>query len=128
MKPGWARVNFHFLMSDAEFDFLCEAIRFVAEQGKYFLPLYDFELATGTWRHRGFPLPEPQFGLAEALAPGLPSAADDATPASGVPEQELYRAYLQEARRLAQELKEGFNEAELDTTERDLIPFVFCRR
>ena len=128
VKPGWARVNFHFLMSDAEFDFLCEAIRFVAEHGKYFLPLYDFDLSTGSWRHRGFPLPESQFGLAEALAAGLPSAADDATPASGVPEQELYRAYLQEARRLAQELEEGFNEAELDTTERDLIPFVFCRR
>jgi len=78
--------------------------RFVAARGKYFLPLYDFDLSTGSWRHRGFPLPEPQFGPAEALAPGLPSAADDATPASGVPEQEL------------------------DTTKRDLIPFVSCRR
>ena len=68
VKPGWARVNFHFLMSDAEFDFLCRAILFVAEQGKYFLPLYRFELATapgGTARFRrrirasGWPKPWP---------------------------------------------------------------------
>ena len=68
VKPGWARVNFHFLMSDAEFDFLCRAILFVAEKGKYFLPQYEFQLSTGAWKHREFRQPEAGFGLEEALA------------------------------------------------------------
>jgi selenocysteine lyase/cysteine desulfurase len=128
VKPGWARVNFHFLMSDAEFDFLCRAILFVAEQGKYFLPLYRFELATGAWRHRAFPPPDPGFGLAEALADGLP--ASEAAPQSGepaAPEQALYDGYLREAERLARELEPEFRRAQLSTTEKDLIPFVYCR-
>ena len=70
---------------------------FVAEKGRYFLPLYDFELSTGAWRHRQFAPPEPAFGL-------------------------------EEARRLAGELEPAFRRAALDTTERDLIPFAYCRR
>ncbi len=129
VKPGWARVNFHFLMSDAEFDFLCQAILFVAEKGKYFLPQYEFQLSTGAWKHREFRQPEAGFGLEEALAG--PLAADP--PAAGPPpaasaERELFAGYLREADRLARELEPGFLLAQLDTTERDLIPFVYCRR
>jgi selenocysteine lyase/cysteine desulfurase len=122
LKPGWARVNFHFLMTDEEFDFLCAAILFVAESGKYFLPLYEFELASGAWRHRSFPLPEVHFGLEEALAggPGGPPRAAEA-------EAGAYRGYLKEARRLADELQTRFPEADLATTERDLIPFVYAK-
>jgi selenocysteine lyase/cysteine desulfurase len=131
VKPGWTRVNFHFLMSDAEFDFLCDAILFVAEQGKYFLPLYEFELSSGGWWHRSFPQPEAGFGLQEALEPaasdGTPAATGEAA-AAQADERELLQGYLEEARRLARELEPAFREARLDTTERDLIPFVYCRR
>jgi selenocysteine lyase/cysteine desulfurase len=129
VKPGWARVNFHFLMTDAEFDFLCEAILFVADQGKYFLPLYRFELGTGSWEHREF-TPEPvRFGLEEALAEGPEregAEAAEAAPAVPSAEEELYRDYLAEARRLAAGLKSGFREADLLTTERELIPFLYA--
>jgi hypothetical protein len=127
VKPGWARVNFHFLMSDAEFDFLCEAILFVAEQGRFFLPLYEFELSTGGWRHRSFAQPETRFGLEEALEePAAPAAGK--APATEAEERELLQGYLEEARRLARELEPAFREARLATTERDLIPFLYCRR
>jgi selenocysteine lyase/cysteine desulfurase len=122
LKPGWARVNFHFLMTEEESDFLCAAILFVADQGKYFLPLYEFDLATGAWRHRSFPLPEVHFGLEEALAGGpgeIPRTAEAASAA--------YRAYLEGARRLAEELQTRFAKAELATTERDLIPFLYAK-
>jgi selenocysteine lyase/cysteine desulfurase len=122
VKPGWARVNFHFLMTDEELDFLCAAILFVAENGKYFLPLYEFELATGSWRHRSFPQPEVNFGLEEALAAGPEQPARPAAAEAG-----LYRAYLEEARRQAEALKARFSEADLATTERDLMPFVYAK-
>jgi selenocysteine lyase/cysteine desulfurase len=121
VKPGWARVNFHFLMSDAEFDFLCRAILFVAEKGKYFLPQYEFQLSTGAWKHREFRQPEPGFGLEEAGRRSLATLSSEAV------EQELFAGYLREADRLARELEPGFLLAQLDTTERDLIPFVYCR-
>jgi selenocysteine lyase/cysteine desulfurase len=129
VKPGWARVNFHFLMSDTEFDFLCRAILFVAEKGKYFLPQYEFQLSTGAWKHRDFRQPEAGFGLEEALA-GLSPAGPppERERAAAAPEQELFAGYLREADRLARELEPGFPLAQLDTTERDLIPFVYCRR
>jgi hypothetical protein len=126
VKPGWARVNFHFLMSEAEFDFLCQAILFVAEKGRYFLPLYEFELSTGAWRHRAFRPPEPGFGLEEALAGPAPDG--EATAGDRGTEEELYRGYLEEAARLARELEPAFRRAALDTTERGLIPFAYCRR
>jgi hypothetical protein len=127
VKPGWARVNFHFLMSDAELDFLCQAILFVAERGRYFLPLYEFDLATGSWRHREFSPPEPGFGLEEALA-GRAASVEPGLRDSGMEEEQLYRVYLEEARRLARELEPAFRQAALDTTERNLIPFAYCRR
>jgi len=126
VKPGWARVNFHFLMSDAEFDFLCQAILFVADKGRYFLPLYDFELATGAWAHRAFTPPQASFGLEEALA--RPAAPAPPGAAAGLPEQELYRGYLREAERLARELAPEFRRTRLQTTEKQLIPFAYCRR
>jgi selenocysteine lyase/cysteine desulfurase len=128
VKPGWARVNFHFLMSDAEFDFLCLAILFVAEKGRYFLPLYEFDLATGAWSHREFRPPQPGFGLAEALAGRGSAMAGAEETAEAEEEEPPYKAYLEEARRLAAELEPVFRRAELDTTERDLIPFAYCRR
>jgi hypothetical protein len=133
VKPGWARVNFHFLMSDAEFDFLCQAILFVAEKGRYFLPQYEFQLSTGAWKHRDFRLPRVGFGLEEALAgwtalAGPPSPASAGPPPGPETERELFAGYLREAERLARELEPVFSRAPLDTTERDLIPFVYCRQ
>ena len=122
LKPGWARVNFHFLLSDEEVEFLCSAILFVADNGKYFLPLYEFDLATGAWRHRSFPPPEVRFGLEEALAGGRGESARRKAKETG-----SHRSYLEQARRQAEELKRSFPEAELATTERELIPFLYAK-
>jgi selenocysteine lyase/cysteine desulfurase len=116
LKPGWTRVNFHFLHTDEEVDFLCRAILFVADHGKKFLPLYQFDLHTGTWKHRSF-TPEPvSLGLA-ATAAG-PAAAEADLP-------QLFDGYLEEAHRATDALAARWSEGELKTTEKDLIPFVF---
>ncbi|GJL82499.1 MAG: aminotransferase [marine bacterium B5-7] len=52
IKPGWCRVGFHYVFDDAEVDHLISCIKFVAEHGRRFLPLYRFDADTGAWMHR----------------------------------------------------------------------------
>lgn len=53
IKPGWVRVNFNYFISEATFDFILKAVHLVAEHGYRLLPDYDFEPATGLFKHRG---------------------------------------------------------------------------
>ncbi len=52
IKPGWARINFNYFISEQVFRFLVRAVRFVSRHGWKFLPLYEFCPETGSWRHR----------------------------------------------------------------------------
>jgi selenocysteine lyase/cysteine desulfurase len=52
IKPGWVRVNFNYFINDAVADYIIEAVRLVARDGWRMLPDYDFNPATGLWRHR----------------------------------------------------------------------------
>jgi selenocysteine lyase/cysteine desulfurase len=58
IKPGWVRVNFNYFISEAEFDFILEAVHAVATNGWRLLPDYEFVPDTALWRHRaGNPKP-----------------------------------------------------------------------
>lgn len=52
VKPGWVRVNFNYFISDAQFEFILQAVELVAEHGWKLMPLYDFCPTTGQWRHK----------------------------------------------------------------------------
>jgi selenocysteine lyase/cysteine desulfurase len=52
VKPGWVRVNFNYFLSETTFQFIVDAVDFVATHGYKLLPHYHFDLATGQWRHR----------------------------------------------------------------------------
>lgn len=52
LKPGWVRVNFNYFIDETTFDYIVEAVHFVAEHGWRFLPDYDFDMASGQWTHR----------------------------------------------------------------------------
>ena len=54
IKPGWCRVNFHYLCTEMEFEFICNAIEFVADYGYLFLNEYAFNLHSGEWTHLYF--------------------------------------------------------------------------
>lgn len=146
LRPGWVRVNFHFLMSDEEADFIIDAIRFVAERGRSFLPLYTFDVRTGAWRFRDAPggprgtsprataTTGESFGLAEALAMSvgepedpLPVRTDEGSGAEETVSSSIARrrAYLDEAARLAGELESAHPDLKLRSTLKDLIPFVY---
>ena len=52
VKPGWARLNFSYFIEPAEFEFLLDAIEFIAEHGERFIPEYECDWHSGAWRHR----------------------------------------------------------------------------
>jgi len=54
IKPGWVRVNFHYLFSEIEFQFVCQSIEFIADYGYLFLKDYSFNINTGEWVHINF--------------------------------------------------------------------------
>ncbi|XP_075657075.1 uncharacterized protein LOC142627158 [Castanea sativa] len=49
VKPGWTRVSFPYYMSHEEFEFILAAVEFLAIYGQRFLPLYNFNLRSGSW-------------------------------------------------------------------------------
>lgn len=51
IKPGWIRVNFNYFISETVFDFILEAVHFVADHGWKLLDQYDFDPHTGLWQH-----------------------------------------------------------------------------
>jgi len=122
LKPGWTRVNFHFLHTDAEVDFICKAVRFVAEHGAELLPLYSFDISSGAWRHREHVPASVELGLGPMLevacrSPNAPSDQRD--------ESTLFTSYLAEAEEIVRDARRRFAQPKLSTTERDLIPFLY---
>ena len=101
LKPGWCRIGLHWVMDDAEADYVIEAVHFLAREGHHFLALYDFDLASGTWVHKHKATTLPEFSLDEALA------AEQGEPATlTLPlRQQLYRHYLAEAQKMADRLR-----------------------
>lgn len=51
IKPGWVRVNFNYFISDDVFQFVLDAVDFVATHGWRLLPDYRLDVETGLWRH-----------------------------------------------------------------------------
>ncbi|KAL5555530.1 hypothetical protein UlMin_037766 [Ulmus minor] len=49
VKPGWTRISFPYYMSNEEFEFILAALEFIAIYGQRFLPLYRFNLRSGSW-------------------------------------------------------------------------------
>jgi selenocysteine lyase/cysteine desulfurase len=103
IKPGWCRISLHYVMDDIEVEFIIDAVEFIAEHGHHFLPLYDFDLATGAWTHKQDCVGLEPFSLDAALeccgpAPTALSAADRAM---------RYADFMLEAQRLAARLAGG---------------------
>jgi len=88
-------------MDDAEANYVIDAVMFLAREGHQFLNLYDFDLATGTWVHKFAASTLPEFSLERALniEEGEPAILSLAL------RQQLYRHYMAEAQRIADQLK-----------------------
>jgi len=120
MKPGWCRIGLHWVMDDAEADYVIDAVEFLAREGHRYLSLYDFNLGTGTWQHKHGSGVLPNFSLAAALdsQEGEPAILSLAL------RQQLYKHYLDEAQRFAKRLREE-PRAQCETIEGELGELQF---
>ena len=103
MKPGWCRIGLHWVMDDAEANYVIEAVRFIATSGHRFLSLYNFDLCSGTWSHKQTKDDLKKFSLDAALndVEGEPAVL------SLELRKQLYDHYMTEAERWASRLKDG---------------------
>ncbi|MDP8219916.1 MAG: aminotransferase class V-fold PLP-dependent enzyme [Candidatus Stygibacter frigidus] len=51
LKPGWIRLNIHYILSEEEFEYTINAIRFISRNAVKFLGQYNFDIYTGEWNH-----------------------------------------------------------------------------
>lgn len=50
IKPGWVRLNFNYFIPEAEFEFLLNAVLWIADHGHKLLKLYHFDDSEGLWK------------------------------------------------------------------------------
>jgi selenocysteine lyase/cysteine desulfurase len=105
MKPGWCRVGLHWVMDDAEADYVIGAVQFVAQHGHRFLRLYNFDLCSGTWSHKDDTGILTRFSLEEALTveEGEPATLTLAL------RKQLYDHYMTDAKRWVDRLTRDGN-------------------
>jgi len=120
MKPGWCRVGLHWVMDDAEANYVIEAVRFIARTGYLFLGLYNFDLSSGTWSHKLATDDLQNFSLDAAIEneEGEPAILSLAL------RKQLYDHYMTEAERWARRLQ-GEAQQELESLEGELGELQF---
>lgn len=52
LKPGWARININYFVSQTEFQYIVDAVNLIALHGWALLPDYDFDPRSGLWTHK----------------------------------------------------------------------------
>ncbi|HET9694399.1 MAG TPA: hypothetical protein VFP48_08435, partial [Steroidobacteraceae bacterium] len=102
IKPGWCRVGFHYSMDDAEAEYVIAAVETIARHGHRFLPLYEFDAATGMWAHRSHTEQHEQFSIEAALA----CAGCEQLPLPSETRRQYYAHYLRVAEEWAAKLGE----------------------
>ncbi len=126
IKPGWCRVNFHYLFSEEEFEFICQAIEFIADYGYLFLSEYTFNLHSGEWNHRNFK--ETFIDEKPTVESVLKLNLDDCFEEEIINREELYANYLNEAKKIVQTMKEDKNYGHFtDLAAEELRWFNFIR-
>jgi selenocysteine lyase/cysteine desulfurase len=97
IKPGWVRLSFNYFITDADCDYLIEAVDLLASHGHRLLGDYRFDPRSGHWRHHRAP-PDPEPSLTDLLD-GAGGLRPGAGPGPGDTE-EVLAAQLRQARTL----------------------------
>jgi selenocysteine lyase/cysteine desulfurase len=100
IKPGWCRVGFHYVMDDAEAEYVVDAVDFIGRRGDLFAPLYRFDTETGAWSHESAIAADEDFSLEAAWR----AIDHGATALTAAERERRYRGYLAEAERWADRL------------------------
>jgi len=116
IKPGWIRVNFNYFISEESFQFIVDAVEFVAKYGICFLPLYTFSIKTGLWEHHDPRQPRP-FSLERDIDYHQGRLQYRCSMSTGLESEREW--YLEEATRLAERI---WNERERYKWNRVVLP------
>ncbi|MHA1902125.1 MAG: aminotransferase class V-fold PLP-dependent enzyme [Promethearchaeota archaeon] len=103
IKPGWTRINFHYTITEEEFDFICSAIEFVADYGYLFIPEYRMDLQTGDWIHKDYEDHDLKFN--PTIGNILKISMKDCFDEEEIDKAKIFSEYLNEAKILAENLK-----------------------
>jgi selenocysteine lyase/cysteine desulfurase len=105
IKPGWSRITVPAYASEADVEFLLQAVELVADHGEAFLPLYELGWGDGVWYPLGRPAastPPFTISLQSIFEPGAAESPEV------ISDEELARErarYLAEAHQLAARLR-----------------------
>lgn len=97
IKPGWVRVNLHYVFTENDVRFIIRAIEFTAEFGERFLNMYKFDPHTAEWKHRNFEEKTIEFDLFSDFDIECIGKNEDI--------EKLRSKYLREAKKTALSLK-----------------------
>jgi selenocysteine lyase/cysteine desulfurase len=100
-KLSLTRLGFNYFTSEAAFEYVVEAVHFLADEAWKFLPLYRFEPESGLWQHVGGSGRRPLRLADVSFASGSPALEREPSPRLTA----TLRDHLVEARRLARELE-----------------------
>jgi selenocysteine lyase/cysteine desulfurase len=113
IKPGWVRVNFNYFLEERAFEYILEAVEWIAEHGWKLLPDYTFEPETSQWYHR-----ERRLRAAHSLSDIRYDSGEMRYPSerttAGI---ERLDEYLDEADRIAGAIEERTAELELQAPD-----------
>ena len=126
LKPGWLRINFHYIINEEEFQFLLNAIEFIANYGYLFISQYSLDIHTGMWTHKGTTesnIYEHEFGIEKIMGMNL----NDVFSNIDVNRAELYTEYLQKADEIVKVLKQTHKDhySELPNQELESLSWFY---
>jgi selenocysteine lyase/cysteine desulfurase len=115
IRPGWCRVNFHYLFSEIEFKFICQAIEFIADYGYLFLREYSFNINSGVWTHLNFKdtLLFNKPDIKSILSTDLKNCFDE----EPIDQNEEFTKYLNDARKLVKTFGDEIKYHQFDDPE-----------
>ncbi len=105
VKPGWLRVNFHYVMNEDDFNFVCDTIEFIADYGYLFINQYKMNLHDGSWIHKNYKEDEyltKNFGISDII-----NNYDNSNTIrnSEINREAEYKKYMSEALKIVEKLK-----------------------
>jgi selenocysteine lyase/cysteine desulfurase len=120
LKPGWIRVNFHYVMNQEEIDYIIDAIKFIGEHGYKFINLYKMDLGTGLWSYKGYQEKNEtlnHFGVLKAMTFKDVNVFE----ADEINTDILYNEYMEEALELSSSLSSVIVEKKFDDAAHDAL-------
>jgi len=119
LKPGWTRVNFHYMASEDEVKYICDAIQFLSKYGYLFVGEYIMNTASGGWTHKNHKKNNPLvegFGIDFSMK----MKESDVFRDKRVNRTKKFKKYLEEANQIVNKLKVNYREQMIRFGDEDM--------